>query len=139
MHSPAATIVWTAKRHPRATLSIAAFATRRRRRTTKLVRLARGTADVYARIGDPAVQKELRAAAASLAQAVGRAQDIGLAGVPGDRKLARQSGATLEHLAKALAHARDRRQTRFRRLGVAVALSAVAGYGLWRLREANGA
>jgi hypothetical protein len=139
MHSPAVTIVRTAKRHPRATLSIAAFAGRRRRRTAKAVRLARETVDVYARISDPAVQKELRAAAASFAQAVGRAQELGLGAAPGDRKLVRHSGAGLEHLSKALAHARNRRQTRLRRLGLAVGLSTVGAYGLWRLREANGA
>ena len=139
MHSPAVTIVRTAKRHPNATLSIAAFAARRRRRTTKAFRLARQTSDAYARISDPAVQKELKAAASSLAQALSRAQDLGLAGAPGDRKLAKQSGATLEHLSKALAHARKPRRTRLRHLAFAVGLSAVGAYGLWKLREADGA
>ena len=56
MRSPAITIVRTAKRHPRATLSIAALAASRRKRSTRAIQLARQTADVYARISDPAVQ-----------------------------------------------------------------------------------
>jgi hypothetical protein len=142
MYAPAATIVRTARRHPRATLSIAAFATRRRRRATRAVRLARQTGDVYARISDPAVQQELLAAASSLAEAFGRAQDLGLTGIRGDRKLAKQAGATLDHLSKALAHARNERRNRHRHLGFVVGLSAVAAsavgaYGFWRFREGS--
>jgi hypothetical protein len=137
MRSPAVTIARTAKRHSRATMSTAAFAARRRRQTTKAVRLARRTADIYAGISDPAVEKELRAAASSLAQALGRAQDMGLADPRRDRKFAKESAATFEHLSKALAHACNRRKTALRNLGLVVGLSAVSAYGLWRLREAD--
>jgi hypothetical protein len=138
MNSPTRMIFRTARQHPRATLSLAALVARRRKRTTRIIRLARRSSNVYARMSDAAVQEELRAAATSLVRTIERAQKIGPRQIPGDKKIAKQSEAAINHLSKALASARNERRHRtLRRVVVVAGLSAGGAIGAWKLTQAG--
>jgi hypothetical protein len=138
MNSPTHMIFRTAKQHPRATLSLAALVARRRKRTTKIIRLARQSSNVYARMSDAAVQEDVRAAATNLARTIERAQKIGPRQIAGDKKIAKESEAAIKHLSKALANARKAKRHRtLRRIVFVAGLSAGGAIGAWKLTQAG--
>ena len=126
----------TARKNPGAALTVAAYTARHWDEFAKSLGVSGRTPQAVVRAGEPRVQKELRAAVASLSGAVARARVIGIRNVPGDKRLAKQVEAAANHTSQALTTIRGGRKThRLRNLGAVGLGLAGAAYALWHRGE----
>jgi hypothetical protein len=106
--------VKAARKNPRAALSVALFVVRHARGIRKAVRVTRRASRALgrARAVEPAVQRDLRAAAANLGDGLARLRKIGVVDAAGDKRVAKHFDKALRHVSDALGGVRKAKRPR---------------------------
>jgi hypothetical protein len=128
--------VSAAKKNPRAALQVVFFLVRHARAITKAVSATRRASKVFDRAAAQPVQRELRASAASLGEAITRVRGVGVLNAVGDKQAAKHLDRALGHASVALGGVRKAKRTHNGRKAIAalVPLLAVV-YGASRLKS----
>ena len=125
-----------ARKNPRAALQVVLFLVRHARAITNAVSATRRASKAFDRAAAEPVQRELRASAASLGEALRRVRVGGVLNAVGDKQAAKHLDRALGHASVAFGGVRKTKRTRNGRKAIAglVPLLAVV-YGASRLKS----
>ena len=126
-----------ARKNPRAALRIVLFLARHARAVATAVSATRRASKAFDRAAaaEPVVQRELRASAASLGEAITRVRRIGLLNAVGDKQAAKHLDRAVRHASDALGVVRTAKRSHSGRKAIAGLLPPLALYGVWKLRS----